>query len=268
MEKKYSILTKLLVGTFILACNSYPAMGFDWAVTEFQSNFGVIDTPTFAGGGDNSTVVFTIEHSDGWAYGDNYFFIDLAKSTTQFYNKWDIYAEYYANFSFSKIKKRKFSKGILADIGVIAGINWDLDAKVVKYLPGIRFGLSLPGFDFANLDITAYIDDNAGLAKGGAPKQGDSVMVDFNWGYPFSIGKLDFAVNGHLEYIHKRRDTLGNQVASHVLNQEQIRWDIGKALNGTPGRVFIGLELSIWINKLGDRMTDEFAPQALFAYRF
>ena len=263
MEK----LVSLIIGVSVSALASH-ASAFDWTQTEFQSNFGVIDTPSFAGGGDNTTVVFTIEHSNGWAYGDNYFFIDLAESTTPFYNNWDIYAEYYANFSLGKITGEAVGFGIVNDVGLIAGVNWDLDAKVLKYLPGVRFQLTLPGFDFANLDFTAYIDDNAGVAKGGAPKQGDSFMVDFNWGYPFTIGRNDFAINGHLEYINKRRDSFGNRLESHVLNQEQIRWDIGKAMNGTPRKVFIGVELSIWFNKLGDRKTNEFAPQALFAYRF
>ena len=258
----------ILLSGVIAGALWHPAAAFDWTLTEFQSNLGVINTPSFAGGGTNTTVVFTIEHSDGWAYGDNYFFIDLAESTTPFYNNWDIYAEYYANFSLGKITGRDVGFGPVADIGLIAGVNWDLDAKVLKYLPGIRFALDLPGFNFANLDFTAYIDDNSGVAKGGAPIQTDSYMIDFNWGYPFSIGRHDFAINGHLEFIDSRRDSFGNKVEAHLLNQEQIRWDIGKALNGTPGKVFVGLELSIWFNKLGDRKTNEFAPQALFAYRF
>lgn len=151
---------------------------------------------------------------------------------------------------------------------MIAGVNWAMDAKVVKLLPGMRLALDLPGFAFANLDITAYIDKSSGAAKGGAPKQTDSFMVDFNWSYPFSIGNQDFAINGHLEYIDSRRDSFGNAISWHVLSQEQFRWDIGKAFNGTPGKVFVGLELSVWFNKLGDKATDEFAPQALFAYRF
>jgi hypothetical protein len=105
-------------------------------------------------------------------------------------------------------------------------------------------------------------------SQGGAPKQTDGYMIDFNWGYPFSVGRHDFAINGHLEFIDKRIDSFGNRLSAHVLNQEQIRWDVGKAMNGTPGKVFIGLEISIWFNKLGDESTNEFAPQALFAYRF
>ena len=263
MRATYAALIGFTAGAMV-----HPAIAFDWTQTEFQSNFGVLSTPTFAGGGHDTTFVFTIEHSDGWAYGDNYFFIDFAESTSPFYNNADIYAEHYSNFSLGKITGKDLSFGLVADVGLIAGVNWAMDAKVLKYLPGVRFALNLPGFDFANLDVTAYIDDSSGVAKGGAPKQTDSYMVYFNWGYPFSIGNNDFAINCHLEFIDQRRDSFGNRLSAHILNQEQIRWDVGKALNGTAGKVFIGIELSIWFNKLGDRKTNEFAPQALFAYRF
>ena len=59
------------------------------------------------------------------------------------------------------------SFGIVSDIGIIAGVNWAMDAKVLKYLPGVRFSLDLQGFDFANLDFTGYIDDASGVARGG-----------------------------------------------------------------------------------------------------
>ncbi|NKB44102.1 MAG: nucleoside-binding protein, partial [Alphaproteobacteria bacterium] len=104
-----------------------PAEAFDWSQTEFQSNFGVLSTPTFAGGGKNTTVVFTVEHSDGWAYGDNYFFIDLAESTTPFYNNWDIYAEYYGNFSLSKITGDDIAFVPITEIGLICGCNGAMD---------------------------------------------------------------------------------------------------------------------------------------------
>ena len=261
----YKFILFIFLFQFFSSSNS---SAFDWSITELQSNFGVISTPSFAGGGKNTTVVATIEHSDGWRYGDNYFFIDFAESTSPFYNDNDIYAEYYANFSLGKILEKKISYGIVNDFGLIFGVNWAKNAKVIKYLPGIRFSLDLPGFAFANLDVTAYLDDSKGFQKGGAPKQKKSFMIDFNWSYPFTINGNGFAITGHLEYIDKRFDSFGNRLTSHVLNQEQIRWDIGKAINGTPNKFFVGLEMSIWINKLGDTTTNEFAPQALIAYQF
>ena len=269
----YSIMhlfLKILLIVFLILSfrASNIVYGFEWSITELQSNFGRLSTPGFAGGGKDTTFVITLEHSDGWDYGDNYFFVDLAESTSPFYNDTDIYAEYYANLSLSKIINKKVSNGLINDLGFIMGINWAMNAKVIKYLPGVRFSLNLPGFAFANLDVTAYLDASKGVKKNGAPKQENSYMLDFNWSYPFSINNHDFSVTGHLEYINRRLDSFGNRLTSHVLNQEQIRWDLGKAIYGVPQKLFIGLELSIWINKLGDTNTNEFAPQALIAFQF
>ena len=91
--------------------------GLEWSITELQSNFGRLSTPGFAGGGKDTTFVITLEHSDGWDYGDNYFFIDLAESTSPFYNDTDIYAEYYANLSLSKIINKNISNGLIDNLG-------------------------------------------------------------------------------------------------------------------------------------------------------
>jgi len=253
---------------FFVCSSPRISFAFDWSVTELQSNFGVLSTHTFAGGGKNTTVVSTIEHSNGWSLGDNYFFIDFSESTSPLYNDSDIYTEYYANFSAGKILKRDIAFGIVQDLGLIAGFNWAMDAKVVKFLPGLRFALDLPGFSFANLDFAAYIDSSSGIAAGGAPKQNNSYMIDFNWSFPFSLEENDFSIVGHIEFIDKRRDSFGNRLSAHLMHQAQLRWDLGKAVFDQKGKLFIGLEWSIWFNKLGDRKTNEFSPQALIAFQF
>lgn len=158
-------------------------------------------------------------------------------------------------------------KGLIQDIGVLGGVNWSSEAKVLKYLPGIRIALNLPKFAFANLDTTAYLDGSRGLANNGAPKENDSFMVDFNWGLPFSVGKQNFSIEGHVEFIGPRDNSFGDRVKWHILAQPQFRYDLGKPF-GQANLVYIGVELQIWINKLGDGSTDEFAPQALVVWRF
>ena len=153
-------------------------------------------------------------------------------------------------------------------MGIILGVNYSADADVLKYLPGIRFSLGLPGFAFANLDMAPYIDDSEGVDNGGAPKEDDSYWIDFNWAFPFSIGKHDFSIEGHVEYIAQRDDEFGNRVKWHILGQPQFRYDLGKALFHTPQQLYIGMEYQFWINKLGDDSTDEFAPQFLAVWRF
>ena len=59
----------------------------------------------------------------------------------------------------------------------------------------------------------------------------------------------------------------GNHVKSWILAQPQFRLDLGKALAGAAGRLFIGLEYQYWRNKLGTD-NDESLPQFLLVWRF
>ncbi len=256
-----------VVGLLCLLFFTSPSFSADWSTTEAHFTYGNLDTPTFAGGGDSDTFILTLQHASGWKYGDNFFFVDFLNSDDRNFNDSDIYGEWYPNFSIGKIRGKEISAGPIRDVGILAGINWGADAKVRKFLPGVRLALDLPGFAFANLDITAYIDDSEGVSRGGAPKEDDSFMIDFNFAYPFEIGKHAFSVEGHIEYIGERDDEFGNEVSDHILAQPQFRWDVGSA-RGWPNQLFIGIEWQYWKNKLGDKDTDESAPQALVVWRF
>ncbi len=151
--------------------------------------------------------------------------------------------------------------GIISDIGLIWGYNWASDADVKKYLPGVRLVLDLGGFAFANLDITAYIDDSEGATAAGAPRERDSYMVDFNFARPFTIGKVNFSIEGHLEYIGGRDNEFGGTVEPWILAQPQFR--------GSPNEhLSLGLEYQYWLNKLRDGATDESTVQALLVWKF
>jgi len=239
-----------------------------WSTTEIHLQYGILDTPSFAGGGSEATFVTTLQHASRWRSLDNFFFVDFLHGSNPAFNDDDFYGEYYPSLSLSGISGRDISAGFVSDLGILAGVNAGADAKVFKFLPGLRLSLNLPKFAFANLDVTAYIDASRGVRYGGAPREENSFMIDFNWGLPFSVGEHDFSVEGHVEYIGRRRNEFGSTVQWHVLAQPQIRYDLGKAILHKPGRLFIGLEPQIWINKLGDRSTDEFAIQGLLVYRF
>jgi hypothetical protein len=158
------------------------------------------------------TAIITLQHASGWAFGDVFFFVDFLDAQTNekydFNNK-DAYGEAYFNFSSSKIAGISYGDSILRDIGVIGGVNFDADADVLKFLPGIRLSWNIPGFAFLNTDFTAYIDANEGVSGGGAPKEDDSFMIDVNWAYPIEIGGQKFSIEGHAEYIDSRDNEFG-----------------------------------------------------------
>lgn len=255
---KRSILPALALGA-TLSCGSVAAA--DWSSTEIQLQRGELDTAYV--GGKEWTSIVTFQHASGWKYGDNFFFFDAIKTD----GGSEVYGEFYPNFSLGKISGNDLSVGPIRDFGVLAGVNFAPEAGMLKYLPGLRLALDLPGFAFANLDMTAYIDSSDGLANGGIPAEDDSYMVDFNWAYPFKIGSTSWSIEGHAEYIGERNNETGGKTPHHILAQPQIRMDLGEQLFGTPDQLFVGIEYQYWKNKLGDLNTDESVVQALLVWR-
>lgn len=235
--------------------------GIEWSVNEIHLQYGVLDVPSFAGGGDSRHLIYTLQHASGWKYGDNFVFVDLLDARGQGFQDNDVYGEAYANLSFSKISGRQLGSGLIADFGLLLGINAGADAKVRKYLPGFRLALNLPGFAFANLDVMAYIDDNHGVASGGAPKEDDTFLIDFNFAKPFNFGEAQLSLEGHLEYASGRDNEFGDRQPSWILFQPQLRWQAMEHLS-------LGLEIQYWRNKLGDPLTDEKTVQALLVWTF
>ena len=156
--------------------------------------------------------------------------------------------------------------GPLADVGFIAGLNAAGDAKVVKYLPGLRLAWKAPGFIFLNTDQMLYVDDSSGVGAGGAPKTDDSYAFDVNGLFLFSIGEQSFQITGHLEYIWGTTNEFGVKSGGTILAQPQFRWDAGKAFGGDAGKLVAGIEYQYWSNKLGTE-EDESAVQLLLVWQ-
>lgn len=250
-----------------LVCASSAAA--QWSSTEIHLTQGKLQTPEFVpNGADASTRILTLQHASGWQYGDNFFFVDyLNDDNDDDFNNGDFYAELYLNFSLSKITGHSVGAGPVQDVGLLAGFNMAGDAKVRKYLPGLRLSWKLPGFAFFNTDFMAYLDDSKGVSQGGAPKESDAEMLDINWAYPFTVGNQSFSVEGHAEYLTERKNEFGQMQPHWILAQPQIRWDAGNALFDAKDQLFLGIEYQYWQNKLGDSNTDESAVQFLVVWR-
>ena len=139
-----------------------------FAQTEFHLQAGKLRNP-FAQKSVQS-LVLTVQQASQWKLGDSFFFLDyVIDRETDGFNDRDFYAEWYPTLSIGKMQQTDASLGLISDLAIIAGINMGGDAKLFKFLPGFRASWDIPGFLFLNTDLTAYIDQNFGVAKGGAP---------------------------------------------------------------------------------------------------
>ena len=235
------------------------------AQTEFHLQYGSHLNPF--SGTDEWTLVFTVQNASRWKLGDSFFFLDyIDDSGSDGFNDRDFYSEWYPTLSFGKLSKKEVRVGPIRDFALVAGFNAGGDAKVMKYLPGVRASWSVPGFLFLNTDLTAYIDDNTGVDGGGAPKTGNSFMFDVSWLLPIEAGEQSFTFTGHAEYIGGRSDEFGNDVKGSVLAQPQLVWDVGKAMAGEASQFLVGVEFQYWRNKLGTD-EDEMTAQMLVVWR-
>ncbi|KID57260.1 nucleoside-binding outer membrane protein [Pseudoalteromonas luteoviolacea] len=261
MNKKLSLTLSTA-----LTCIASSAYAADWSNTQLHINHGDFKNPFSQN--EANTTVYSLQHSSGYQYGDNFFFIDyLVDDLDDNYQDRDFYGEWYSTFSLSKTAGLEFQNGVIKDIGLVAGFNMAGDSKVMKYLPGVKVSWNAEGFSFLSTLFTAYIDDNEGVAKGGAPAESSSWMIDIAWGYPFNIGNQKFEVTGHVEYIAQRENELGVDVKGWLLAQPIVRWDLGHALEMSEGQLYLGLEWQYWRNKLGTD-TNESVPQMHVAWTF
>ncbi|GAP76600.1 nucleoside-binding outer membrane protein [Pseudoalteromonas sp. SW0106-04] len=262
------INTRNLVACALTGCSlaTMPAVAANWSQTQLHVNYGDFKNP-FSGQKADTSVV-SLQHASAYDYGDNFFFIDVIHDDLDDgYQDSDFYGEWYSNFSLSKISGENISAGPLKDVGFVMGFNAAGDAKVLKYLPGVKLDWQVDGFDFFSTLVTAYIDDSDGVSAGGAPTESDSWMLDIAWGAPFSLGEQKFYFTGHVEYIDGRTNEFGEKVQNWVLAQPILQWDLGHALNAKERTLMLGIEWQYWHNKLGTN-TSESVPQIHLAWTF
>lgn len=77
--KRASLLAGKLVVLPALLVLGQSVTAAEWSNTELHLQYGNLDVPTFAGGGDADHFIVTFQHASGWKYGDNFFFVDIIR---------------------------------------------------------------------------------------------------------------------------------------------------------------------------------------------
>jgi nucleoside-specific outer membrane channel protein Tsx len=220
-----------------------------WSTTNVEYLYGTNYNPIF-GSSDTRSVV-TIEHADGWKYGDNFFFVDITNADRQ--DDTDTEASYYGELSprlsFGKMLGKDLSYGIIQDVLITTTLEMPQSPVEQTYLYGLAVDLKLPKFAFFQTNF--YVRDNqaAGIDTG--------YQVTLAWLLPFNVGKAGFAFEGFFDYAFGE-----DPLEDNIITAPRLLLDVG-SLFGKPGCVQAGVEYQIWRNQYGIKDEDEDVAQAM-----
>lgn len=199
--------------------------------------------------GDDIMGIATLEHANGWKYGDNFLFIDYFIDDPN-----QSYGEFSPRLSFSKITGEDFSYGLIQD--VLLSFTYEKGVDFDALLYGAAVDLNIPGFALAQLN--AYARDNTSFSDD------FGWQITGVWSRPFDLGNTKWVFEGYFDYAEfENRSGVRN-----FLTQPQLNLDLGHALGYEEGHLYTGVEIQYWDNKFGIDGIEEFAPQALIKYVF
>ena len=222
-------LFRCVLGAFLVLTSVSVAA----AQAEFHYQYGKLTNPFSSV--REYTSILTVQHATSWRLGDSYLFVDiLDDGGHDGFNDKNLYGEWYPTLSFSKLGGSEIRLGPLRDIAIIGGINFDGDANVLKYLPGVRASWGVPGFAFLNTDFTAFIDASSGVQGGGAPRTSNSFMFDVSWALPVQLGSQSFLFGGHGRV--------------HWGDERRVRQP-GQGLDSRAASIHLGPGRGIWSSK-------------------
>lgn len=250
ISRSTAVLAGLLVSSLVQAgaaqwssTNIQYLYGTAYESIYFNPSTGKLDSV------EESRSVVTVEHVNGWKYGDNFLFFDVTNSDrTDSDTPTAIYGEISPRLSFSKMTGKDLSAGIIKD--VLITTTAELGSGLHNYLYGVAVDLNLPNIPV--FQINYYIRNESN------PAADTGYQVTLVWIKPFSIGNLDFTFEGFFDYAYD----LGDAVEDNIITAPRIMFDLGKTW-GAPGVLQVGVEYQIWRNKFGIDGIDEDVAQAM-----
>jgi len=191
---------------------------------------------------DNVNVI-TFEHVSGHNWGDVFFFVDrtTASSDTDNGEFESTYGELSPRVSLSYLTNNKLAVGAVKDIFIAStwehntGNNDGFGFGFNNYLVGIGAAWDISGFAFVNTNLYHVSNDDTD----------NDIQLTVTWGYPFSLGKQNFMLDGFIDWSSAAND----HRADFHLNP-QLKWDLSQHFSKQKF-LEVGIEYSYWHNKYG-----------------
>jgi nucleoside-specific outer membrane channel protein Tsx len=278
------------------------------AISEAHAQFVYSDTsvgfrwgesfkePATNRGHDISKEIFTVTHSDGYKYGENFINIDILLSDNHdpAANSKDGATEYFGvyrhNLSGNAVTgSEMFKGGIIRDLRLETGT--DLSTKNTLFAPSVRrilFGpniaFEVPGFFNLGFHLHKEWNNNGvencglvtvGSARGSVGCTGGGVDFDPTfqlegaWGIPFHVFGQRIKFEGFFDVTApKGKDGFGAQTVTELLIHSKLKYDFGNLVLKKEHVVEGGVGLEYWLNKFGNDATKVVGSEAVSPFVF
>ena len=217
-------------------------MGNAYAGIYFNDDTGTLDSD------DASTQLITLEHVNGWKYGDNFFFVDI---TSPFETEGDFPTSYYAEISprlsLSSMTGKSLKLGPIKDLLITT--TAELGEGFHNYLYGLAVDFDIPKVPVAQVNY--YVRNEIG------PGKDIGSQLTLVWLVPFTLGKAAFTFEGFFDYAFGM-----DHVEDNIITAPRLLFDLGNTW-GAPGVLQVGVEYQIWRNKFGIDGINEDVAQAM-----
>jgi hypothetical protein len=239
-------------------------------------------------GHDITKNIFSVTHSDGYKYGENFINIDILLSDNHdpAANSNDGATEYFGvyrhNLSGNAVTDTEMFKVpalLIRDIRLEVG--GDLSTKNTLFAPSVRrilFGPNI-AFDigqFFNLGFHVHKEwNNNGIVIPGFKPAGTGVNFDPTfqlegaWGIPFHIFGARIKFEGFFDVtLPKGKDGFGAQTVTELLLHTKFKYDFGNLILHKEHFIEGGVGLEYWVNKFGNDHTVVVGSEAVSPFVF
>jgi len=214
-----------------------------WSSTNIQYLYG-----TSYELGDETRSIITLEHVNGWKYGDNFFFVDITNPD----RKGDLtgtefYGEISPRFSLSAMSGKDMKMGIIKDFLITTTL--EMGQGFHNYLYGLAVDLDLPKLKVFQINWYVRNEINAQTDLG--------QQVTLVWLLPFEVGSTSWSFEGFFDYAYGV-----DPAEDNIITGPRLLLDVGKFFDA-PGTLQAGIEYQMWRNKFGIDGVDEDVAQAM-----
>ena len=201
-------------------------------------------------------------HASGYAYGTNFFNVDLLLSDKNdpaggkpgFQGAQEAYVVYRNLLDIGKLTGNNYRLGPIKMFGWTTG--FDLNTKNNFYaskkrmlVTGPTVGLDVPR-GFVNVSVLALFESNSPSFIPERYRYDTHPAVNVAWSIPSADKQWSF--NGYALWItEKGIDERGKPTADETHIDANVMYDLGKTLQTKPGKIRVGVQYEYWRNKFG-----------------